>query len=85
MDEIINIQDFEKLKSSLINDLLYGAPQAQRNIKTFLKNINYRKIENQLINETAETISKIRVSREAQEGLEAFLEKKKPKWKNNAS
>ena len=34
---------------------------------------------------TAETISKIRVSKEAQEGLEAFLEKRKPKWKNNAS
>ena len=73
------------MKSSLINDLLYGAPQAQRIIKSFLKNINYRKIENKLINETAETISKIRVSKEAQEGLEAFLEKRKPKWKNNAS
>ena len=85
VDDIINIRDFEKLKSSLINDLLYGAPLAQRNIKSFLKKINYRKIDNQLINETAETISKIRVSKEAQEGLEAFLEKRKPKWKNNAS
>ena len=30
-------------------------------------------------------ISKIRVSKEAQEGLEAFLQKRKPKWNNNAS
>ena len=34
---------------------------------------------------TAENISKIRVSEEAQEGLNAFLEKRKPKWKNNVS
>ena len=35
VDEILNLQDFERLKSQLINDLLYGAPQAQSNVKSF--------------------------------------------------
>ncbi len=85
IDEIIDINNFENNNNNLISNLLYGAPQAQRKIKLFLNKINYRKINNDLINETVEQISKIRVSEEAQEGLEAFLEKRKPNWKDNAS
>ena len=85
IDDIVNIKDFSNFKSKIISDLLSGAPQAQRNIKTFLNKINYKNIKRNLTNETAETISKIRISKEAQEGLEAFLQKRNPKWKNNAS
>ena len=85
IDEIINKKDLKKINSTLINDLLNGAPQAQKNIKLFLKKINYKKINKELVNNTADMISKIRVSKEAQEGLEAFLQKRKPKWNNNAS
>ena len=85
IDEIINIKNFERVKSNLIRNLLLGAPQAQKNIKLLLQKINYRQFNNKLINLTAENISKIRVSEEAQEGLNAFLEKRKPKWKNNVS
>ena len=85
IDEIINKKNLKKINSTLINDLLKGAPQAQKNIKLFLKKINYKKINKELVNDTADMISKIRVSKEAQEGLEAFLKKRKPKWNNNAS
>ena len=85
IDEIINIKEFDKFKGNLISDLFSGAPQAQSQIKSFLNKIHNKQINKDLINETAEKISKIRVSEEAQEGVEAFLEKRKPKWKNNAS
>ena len=39
-----------------------------------------RNISEQLIDETADTIAKIRISKEGQEGLSAFLEKRKPNW-----
>ena len=85
IDEIINIKNFERVKDSLIQNLLIGAPQAQKKLKLFLHKINYSKINNKLINETAHKIAKIRVSEEAQEGLDAFLEKRKPKWQNDVS
>ena len=63
---LLTLKTLVNFKSKIINDLLNGAPQAQRNIKTFLNKINYKNIKRNLINETAETISKIRISKEAQ-------------------
>ena len=64
----------------LFAKLIKGAPIAQGKIKKFLNDIKSKDINEKLINFTADTISDIRVSREGQEGLNAFLEKRKPKW-----
>ena len=40
-----------------------------------MKKISFKDIDEKLTDYTAETISKIRVTKEAQEGLSAFLEK----------
>ncbi len=81
IDEVADLSDYEKRTPELIKNLLSGGPNAQNSIKTFLKEINLKKIDNTLINDTAETISRIRITSEAQEGLKAFLEKRKPQWK----
>ncbi len=74
-NKILNIDNIE-----LIKNLISAAPKAQIKIKSFLKKIHLRKINKSLSNLTAETISKVRVTKEAQEGLAAFLEKRKPNW-----
>ncbi len=62
-----------------INELLTGAPQAIRACKTMaltVGNMNYEDARRY----TAETIARLRVGDEGQEGLQAFLEKRKPRW-----
>ena len=83
IDEIIKVKDLKKSTSELVKNLINAAPVAQNKIKSFLKKIHLKQINNSLINETAETISRIRITKEAQEGLTAFLEKRKPDWSKN--
>ena len=72
----------EDLKNVLIKKLLVGSPMAQKEVKRFLSRINYKEINKRLINLSAEKIANIRIKPEAKEGIDAFLEKKKPKWIN---
>ena len=80
IDDIVNLKDFNLNSSQLLKNLINSAPIAQNKIKSFLKKIYYKEIDNIVINQTTDTISKIRITREAQEGLSAFLEKRKPSW-----
>ena len=80
IDEIIAGDSIDNYLKSLISKLIKGSPNAQKTVKEFLRNIMARSISEQLIDETANTIAKIRISKEGQEGLSAFLEKRKPNW-----
>ena len=83
IDEIINNTENKIMKLELLDNLLRAAPEAQNNLKSFLKKISLKDIDEKLTDYTAETISKIRVTKEAQEGLSAFLEKRKPAWRED--
>ena len=85
IDEALPLSELIDKKEELIKDLLMGAPKAQEEIKKFLFNISNKDINNNLINETSETIANIRTSFEGQEGIEAFLNKRKPSWYNDNS
>ena len=68
----------EKL-SFLINQIYASGPQAVKSSKFLVKRIqNYHMQE--LLTTTAQKIASIRTSQEAQEGISAFLEKRKPNW-----
>lgn len=64
----------------LIASLLQNSPAAVSAAKALLHNIYNRKISNNVIAHTTQAIAEIRVSPEGQEGLTAFLEKRKPAW-----
>ncbi len=64
----------------LIASLLQNSPAAVSAAKALLHNIYNRKISNNVIAHTTQAIAEIRVSAEGQEGLTAFLEKRKPAW-----
>ena len=82
IDETISLKDFNIKETKLIKDLLIAAPIAQKKIKLYLKKIFQKEINAKLINDTATTISKIRVTEEAQKGLRAFFDKKEASWSN---
>ena len=67
-----------------INDLIHsiekGAPEAQKNIKSLLNSNILSKSINDRDTELADLISMIKNRQECKEGINSFLEKRKPNW-----
>lgn len=66
-------------KNRIIGNLLQCGPNAMAEAKALvgkLKTLNFAEAQEHV----ATTLSRIRVTPEGQEGLKAFLEKRKPKW-----
>lgn len=51
--------------------------------KQLVQDIEHRPIDDTIIKKTYERIADIRLSEEGQEGLFAFLEKRKPHWRQD--
>lgn len=62
-----------------LDALLQGGPQAQAEVKDLIRLVAHRD-PHALADETARRIARVRVGPEAQEGLKAFFEKRKPRW-----
>jgi methylglutaconyl-CoA hydratase len=62
-----------------IGELLTAAPEAVATAKELLRKVWGRPVQDTM-GLTADTIAARRVSEEGQEGMNAFLEKRKPKW-----
>lgn len=65
---------------SVVKDLLAGAPLAQTTAKNLIDRVANQPITPELIEETAQRIATIRTGPEAQEGINAFLEKRPARW-----
>ena len=69
-----------------INDLIHlieqGAPEAQKNIKSLLNSKILSKPINDRDTELADLISMIKNGQECEEGINSFLERRKPNWVN---
>lgn len=63
----------------IIENLLSSGPDAVNMCKVLLRNVAEMSFE-EAKRYTAEIIAKLRCSKEGQEGMAAFLEKRKPKW-----
>jgi methylglutaconyl-CoA hydratase len=62
-----------------VSEILAAGPQAIAAVKALIRDVAGRPVED-VTEVTARTISARRVSPEGQEGLKAFLEKRKPSW-----
>jgi methylglutaconyl-CoA hydratase len=65
--------------SEKISHILTGGPEALTASKELLRGIAERDLERNKTY-TAEVITRLRVSQEGQEGMKAFLEKRRPRW-----
>ncbi|WP_207063588.1 enoyl-CoA hydratase/isomerase family protein [Motiliproteus sp. SC1-56] len=65
---------------ALIAQLLGNSPQAIAQAKQLIDAVANRPTDAAVIEDTARRIAEIRVSAEGQEGLSAFLNKRKPSW-----
>jgi methylglutaconyl-CoA hydratase len=66
---------------TLAQNLLHNSPKAMAASKALLRLIRKEKISPELSRMTAAHLASVRSSAEAQEGLQAFLEKRKPSWR----
>jgi methylglutaconyl-CoA hydratase len=78
------ITELENLVNKTIDNLLNNSPQALITTKNLLKQLavqyNSQNNNQNILTGTADLIAKLRVSPEGQEGLLAFLAKRKPNW-----
>ncbi|WP_392339917.1 enoyl-CoA hydratase-related protein [Moritella marina] len=72
--------DLDSLAAPFIENLLNNSPAAMQAVKSLIHDINNHAINDTLIADTSQRIAAIRVTSEAQEGLDAFLNKRPPDW-----
>jgi methylglutaconyl-CoA hydratase len=60
--------------------LLQGGPKAQQAAKELLGVVSHRGISDELVEDTAQRIARIRGTAEAREGTEAFMQKRPASW-----
>jgi len=61
-------------------ELLAGGPNAQREIKALIAQLEVGPVTDEVRELTAQTISRVRGTDEAREGFRAFLDKRSPNW-----
>jgi methylglutaconyl-CoA hydratase len=61
-------------------EMLACAPEAVADSKRLVEDVAFKAIDHGLMEETARRIARARVSEEGQEGVRAFLQKRKPSW-----
>jgi methylglutaconyl-CoA hydratase len=78
--EVVEAEQIDARVDAVIQDLLAGAPGAQRAAKGLIDAVTGRPMAPELMEETAVRIATIRSEPEAHEGLVAFLEKRSASW-----
>ena len=72
-------EDLDAAVDGRVTELLQAGPRAIAEAKALIREVAYRRVED-VQRYTVERIADVRVSAEGQEGLRAFLEKRKPYW-----
>ena len=72
-------EDLDATITRRVNELLLSGPRAISEAKALIREVAYRRPED-IQRYTVERIADLRVSSEGQEGMRAFLEKRKPGW-----
>ena len=78
--DLVEEQDLATRVGEMLGQLYSSGPKAVRAIKQLIPQSAHSPIAAGIINATAKIIAELRATPEAQEGLTAFLEKRKPSW-----
>ncbi len=73
-------EQLEEKAHELMNEILTAAPKAVLETKKLITQIVQNQNLNKNIEFTAQLIARLRAANEGQEGMSAFLEKRKPNW-----
>ena len=76
---VVSPEELDDTVDELIGRLKSSGPEALAVCKELIHNVHEMELD-EAIPYTVEVIAKMRISAEGQEGMHAFLEKRKPKW-----
>jgi len=79
INAVVELEGIDTFIDELVSKLVSSGPEAIKSCKELLRKVSEMSI-NEAKNYTAEIIAQLRISEEGQEGMNAFLEKRKPKW-----
>ncbi len=80
VQKVVADEDLDSAVDTVVAALLGGGPQAQREIKTLMSQLDVGAITPAVMELTAQTIARVRGTAEAREGFAAFLAKRPPPW-----
>jgi len=80
IDMVLPEGSMDEFISMLTDSLSQNAPGAMGDAKRLVHDVAGKKVDHGLMEETAKRIARARVSIEGQEGVRAFLDKRKPRW-----
>jgi methylglutaconyl-CoA hydratase len=75
----VPLEDLDAAVDERVTRLLEAGPRAIAEVKELIEEIAFRRVED-VQRYTVERIAELRASPEGQEGMRAFLEKRKPRW-----
>lgn len=76
---VVPLAELDEAVAGTVRELLSGGPRALRSCKMLARDVG--SLEHEAARKmTSETIAQLRVSKEGQEGLRSYLEKRKPNW-----
>lgn len=78
--EVVPDEALTDIGRRILKALRKGSPGAQVAAKDLVLSLTNRVVDDDLIEDTARRIARVRTSEEAQDGIAAFLEKRKPGW-----
>ncbi|WP_250528053.1 enoyl-CoA hydratase/isomerase family protein [Caballeronia sp. GAWG2-1] len=72
--------ELDRTVDAMANGIASNSPNAVGECKRLVSELAGKVIDDSLISDTAERIARIRASDEGREGVQSFLEKRKPSW-----
>lgn len=84
---VANLMELDSAVERVLGNILQCGPQAMAAAKQLVLNLSWFEKRQELPNSldyVAEVLAQLRTSSEGQEGIRAFLEKRKPSWLKNA-
>ena len=78
--EVVSVNDLDTTVQGLTQALCNAGPHAVRACKLLVQDVAEREIDDALVRQTVEGIADIRATPEGKEGVQSFLQKRKPGW-----